>query len=194
MAFPAKTDRAQILSAALEHLERDGRRKLSLRSLASSLGLVPNALYRYFADKSQLDAALSTEVTTQVHAVLEKATRRREPEAAIRSMARAYLDFAKRHPFLYEAWMAPCVETSDSQSAHDALWAFVMSKVTPVCGEKQAAEAATMLWAFLHGFAQLELAGVFKQGKGRGSFEWGLMAWLSAAKNDSKSAPSKVFA
>jgi len=48
MAYPAKTDRQAILSAALEQLTRNEMRALSLRGLAASLGIAPNALYRYF--------------------------------------------------------------------------------------------------------------------------------------------------
>ena len=67
MVFPAKTDRARILSAAMEQLARDGMEKLSLRSLAASLDLAPNALYRYFASRSQLEAAITAEITEHVH-------------------------------------------------------------------------------------------------------------------------------
>ena len=65
MVFPAKTDRARILSAAMDQLARDGMEKLSLRSLAASLNLAPNALYRYFASRSQLEAAIAAEIAQE---------------------------------------------------------------------------------------------------------------------------------
>jgi AcrR family transcriptional regulator len=183
MAFPSKTDRAQILAAAMEQLEREGMQKLSLRSLASSLGLVPNALYRYFADRSHLEAAVVSQVTIAVHGALVKAAGRKQPEPAIRAMARAYLSFAKDRRFLYEAWVKPCPDTSESLAAHDALWSFVAGQVARIAGEDQAPEAATALWAFLHGFVELQAAGVFHHGKPQSSFEWGLNAWFDAARS-----------
>src|ERR1700733_16208712 len=73
MPFPAKTDRARILTAAMEQLASRGMEKLSLRSLAASLDLAPNALYRYFPSRSALGGALTVEITGQVHARLRKA-------------------------------------------------------------------------------------------------------------------------
>jgi hypothetical protein len=46
--------------------------------------------------------------------------------------------------------------------------------------ENQAAEAAVALWAFLHGFAQLEGVGAIDDTKPTSSFEFGLKAWIKA--------------
>ncbi|MBB5057790.1 AcrR family transcriptional regulator [Granulicella aggregans] len=182
MAFPSKTDRAQILAAAMEQLEREGMQRLSLRSLAASLGLATNALYRYFEDRSHLEAALVAQITLKMRETLVKAAGRKQPEAAVRAMARAYLKFAHERRFLYEAWIKPCTHTQESQIAHESLWGFVAGLVAQIAGETRAPEAATALWAFLHGFVELEAAGVFQQGKPLSSFEWGLTAWLDAAQ------------
>jgi AcrR family transcriptional regulator len=186
MAFPAKIDRARVLAVALEHLARDGMQKLSLRSIAAELDVAPNALYRYFADRAQLEAALDAAITTQVYETLRAAAGRKAPESAIRAMAAAYLDFAHEHRFLYQAWVKPCSPIAESVSAHDALWSFVAEQVARVSDDKRAPEAATALWAFLHGFVELEAAGVFQESKhgkdSRKSFAWGLKAWLAAAR------------
>ncbi len=97
-------------------------------------------------------------------------------------MARAYLKFAHDRRFLYEAWVKPCPETPESLVAHEALWGFVAAQVARLAGDKRAPEAATALWAFLHGFVELEAAGAFHQGKPLSSFEWGLEAWLASAR------------
>jgi AcrR family transcriptional regulator len=59
MPYPSKTNRQTILSAAVKDLAHGGIRGLSLRNLAASLGLAPNAIYRYFSDRSALEAALA---------------------------------------------------------------------------------------------------------------------------------------
>lgn len=182
MVFPAKTDRARILSAAMEQLSRDGMEKLSLRSLAASLDLAPNALYRYFASRSQLEAAIAAAVTDHVHDALRKAAGRKQPEQAIRALLRAYLRFAHEQRHFYEVFLRPCAETPEGDAAHVALWNFVLEQVGRVSGPKKAPQAAIALWALLHGFIGLESAGVFEQDKPRSGFDWGLQAWLRAAR------------
>ena len=186
MAFPAKTDRARILAVAMEQLASDGMAKLSLRSLAGALDLAPNALYRYFASRSQLEAALITEIIEQVHAGLRKATSRKAPEPALRALVRAYLLFAREQHHLYEAFLTPCSQTQEGQAAHTALWDFVTGQVARVSGPEKAAEAAVGLWAFLHGFLDLQSAGVFENGKPRRGFDWAMKAWFAAARGDAE--------
>jgi AcrR family transcriptional regulator len=182
MPFPAKTDRARILAAAMEQLASQGMEKLSLRSLAGSLDLAPNALYRYFPSRSALGGALTVEITGQVHARLRKAAGRKSPEQAIRAITKAYVLFSTEQPYLYNAFLQPCATTEEGEDpAHEALWAFVVEQVARVAGPKKAPEAAVALWALLHGFVELRRAGVFQRGKPLTSFDWGLQAWMKAA-------------
>lgn len=53
--------RNEILAAARTHLSTDGPAGLSLRAVARDLGLVPSALYRYFASRDALLTALIVE-------------------------------------------------------------------------------------------------------------------------------------
>jgi AcrR family transcriptional regulator len=182
MVFPAKTDRARILSAAMEQLARDGMEKLSLRSLAASLDLAPSALYRYFASRSQLEAAIVAEITEHVHQGLRKAAGRKPPEQAIRALVRAYIRFAHEQKHFYEVFLRPCAETPEGEAAHIALWNFVLEQVGRISGPKKAPEAAIALWALLHGFVGLASAGVFDRGKPRSGFDWGLQAWFRASR------------
>ena len=138
MVFPAKTDRARILSAAMEQVARDGMEKLSLRSLAASLGLAPNALYRYFASRSQLEAAIAAEITEHVHQGLRKAAGRKAPEQAIRALVRAYIRFAHEQKHFYDLFLRPCAETTEGEAAHIALWNFVLEQVGRISGPKKA--------------------------------------------------------
>jgi AcrR family transcriptional regulator len=182
MAFPAKTDRARILSAAMEQVAKAGIERLSLRSLAASLDLAPNALYRYFPSRSELEAAITAEIVHHVHADLRKAVGRKSPEQAIRAIARAYALFAQEQQHFYDAFLKPCLHTPEGEAAHVALWGFVVEQVGRLCGSKKAPEAAIALWALLHGFVEFKSAGVFDRGKPIKGFEWGLEAWFRAAR------------
>src|SRR5580704_13179875 len=114
MPYPSKTNRQTILSAAVKDLAKGGIRDLSLRNLAASLGLAPNAIYRYFSDRSALEAALANEAARQLELALRKAAEGCAPVTAIREMSSAYIKFARDNRHLYEVMM------SLHASEHDA--------------------------------------------------------------------------
>ena len=179
MPYPSKTDRETILAAAMEQLAEGGLRALSLRSIAATLGLAPNALYRYFADRSQLEAAMAAESIRRQHAALKQAAQGKEPAQAIRAIAHAYLRFAREHPHLYNMMMS-IDAGAESASVHGESWGFIVDQVSRMTEGAHAREAAVALWAFLHGVTALESARVFGDEKPSSGFEWGLDAWLAA--------------
>jgi AcrR family transcriptional regulator len=181
MPYPSKTDRITILAAAVEQLERQGLRGLSLRSLAASLKVAPNALYRYFADRSVLESALTAEVSRFLHASMQRSVRKGAPEQTIRGIARAYLAFARKHPNLYELLLLPCETKGEEATFHVNVWNFAVEHVTALTGPRHAYEASVALWALLHGIAQLEAAKIFGTEKPGASFDFGLNAWLASA-------------
>ena len=181
MPYPSKTDRQTILSAALKLLEHVGIRDLSLRNLAASLDLAPNAIYRYFSDRSALEAALAGEAARQMELALRRAADGREPVTAIREMSSAYIKFAKDHRHLYDVMMRPHVPEHDA-TLHQRLWTFTVEQVKRIAGSDRAAQASVALWAFLHGAVALEAAEVFGESKPASGLGFGLDAWLIAVK------------
>ena len=179
MPYPSKTDRQAILSAAVKELARRGIRDLSLRNLASSLDLAPNAIYRYFSDRSALEAALANEAARQLELALRKAAGRSEPVTTIRNMSSAYLKFARDNRHLYEVMMSLHAPEHDA-TFRQSLWMFTVEQVQRMAGSDGAAQASIALWAFLHGAVALEAAQVFGESKPASGLEFGLNAWLMA--------------
>ncbi len=179
MPYPSKTDRQTILSAAVKQLARVGIRDLSLRNLAASLDLAPNAIYRYFSDRSALEAALASEAARQMELALRRAAAGREPVAAIREMSSAYIKFAKDNRHLYDVMTSPHAPEHDAPS-HQSLWTFTVEQVRRVAGSDRAVEASVALWAFLHGAVALEAAQVFGESKPASGLGFGLDAWFIA--------------
>ena len=179
MPYPSKTDRQTILSIAVKQLAQGGIRDLSLRNIAASLGLAPNAIYRYFSDRRELEAALSSEAARQMEVALRKAAEGREPITAIREMSSAYIKFAKHHPHLYEAMMSFHAPERDATS-HESLWAFTVEQVQRIAGSDRAPQASVALWAFLHGAVLLDAAQVLGELKPASGLAFGLEAWLMA--------------
>jgi AcrR family transcriptional regulator len=183
MPYPSKTDRQTILSAAVKDLARGGIRDLSLRNLAASLDLAPNAIYRYFSDRSALEAALGNEAARQLEQALRKAADGCEPVTTIRQMSSAYIKFARDNPHLYEVMMSPHAPEHDATFLQN-LWTFTVEKVQRIAGSDRAAQASVALWAFLHGAVALEAARVLGDRKPASGLEFGLDAWLRAVSTD----------
>jgi AcrR family transcriptional regulator len=181
MPYPSKTDRNAILSAAVEALSRGGIRDLSLRNIAASLEIAPNALYRYFSDRAALEAALADECARQLELALRKAAHCCTPVKAIRKMVTAYLQFARDNRHLYEVMMSFHTPDHDS-SSRQSLWLFTVEQVQRLIGEIRAREASVALWALLHGAVTLEAAQVLGENKPASGFDFGLNAWLLAAE------------
>jgi AcrR family transcriptional regulator len=191
MPYPSKTDRETILSAAVKHLAHAGIRDLSLRNLAASLDLAPNAIYRYFSDRSALEAALANEAARQLELALRKAADGCEPVAAIRGMSSAYIKFAKDNRHLYDVMTSLHAPEHDATS-HQSLWTFTIEQVRRVAGSDRAAEASVALWAFLHGAVALEAAQVFGESKPASGLEFGLNAWLVAVSTHGELAMLRI--
>jgi AcrR family transcriptional regulator len=179
MPYPSKTDRQTILSVAVKELAHGGIRALSLRNIAASLDLAPNAIYRYFSDRSALEAALANEAARQLELALRKAADGCEAVTAIREMSSAYIRFARDNRHLYEVMMSLHAPKHDATS-HQSLWAFTVEQVQRIAGSDRAAQASVALWAFLHGAVALEAAQVLGEIKPESGLEFGFEAWLMA--------------
>jgi AcrR family transcriptional regulator len=179
MPYPSKTDRQTILSAAVKDLAHRGIRDLSLRNLAASLDLAPNAIYRYFSDRSALEDALANEAARQLELLLRKAADGCEPVTAVRKMSSAYIKFARDNRHLYEVMMSPHAPEHEA-TFRQSLWTFTVEQVQRIAGADRAAQASVALWAFLHGAVALEAAQVFGERKPARGLEFGLDAWFMA--------------
>jgi AcrR family transcriptional regulator len=179
MPYPAKTNAQTILAAAIDHLEQYGEEALSMRELASRLGISPRALYRYYPDRAALKAALAEEGFHRLRSALVDAVSMHMGQDALRAGATAYLTFAQVHPAWYPLLMKVHEQTHWLLQAEHEMWGFVVGLVENAVGQEIAASAAVALWAFLHGFIQLESAAILGEQKPRSGFQVGLEAFLS---------------
>ena len=179
MPYPAKTSPREILDEAMAQVERGGASRLSVRAVAAALGLAPNALYRYYADRDALLAAVADEGARLLLAAVEDAARGREGADAVRSLAAAYLGFARTRPALYATVMAQHDFPAGSRPAVEDLWDFATGLLGTLAGEGAADEATVAVWGLLHGAAGLDQAGLFGGRKpGGGGVAFGLEALL----------------
>lgn len=188
MAYPAKTDRDSILNVAMKQVENEGVESLAIRSVASALGLAPNALYRYFESLGALKAAVAEEARLQMLEVMQKASGRKGPTESIRAISEAYLRFAHEQPRVFALYLKTSGPDSDipqctPECARNT--EFFLGQVTRVYGEKRAWEASLALWAFLHGLAALREAGVLSAAQSSISLKFSLKMWIDGALSSS---------
>lgn len=100
--------RAQTLSELKEHalaqIAEGGPDALSLNAIARSMGMSGPGLYRYFASRDDLLAALVADSYDELADAMEaavEAARRRAPAARFRALVAAYRDWALAHPHQY---------------------------------------------------------------------------------------------
>lgn len=184
MAYPTKTDRDSILLAAMRQIEEAGLQTLSIRGVAAALGLAPNALYRYFSDRSALESAITATSARAMHEAMALAAKDRNPVESIRAVSHAYIRFARDRRHVYEMIMRSCSACPEDSAAQVQLWAFFVEQVTQVVGTEKARQASIALWGLLHGMTALDYAPVLGAAGAVDGFEYGLEAWLASATQD----------
>ncbi|MGZ8632039.1 MAG: TetR/AcrR family transcriptional regulator [Actinomycetota bacterium] len=138
-----------IVDAAMEVLDREGYDALSMRRLATSLGVVPMAVYRHFDDKAALLDAVLERATSEI----ELPGPRVKPRTALAQIARRIRGAVLAHPALVPALvLRPSLGVSGlplGERAHEAL------REAGITGER-AGRDWSLLAMYALGFAIVE--------------------------------------
>lgn len=162
--------REAILATSLELGTQFGEDGLTMRGIASRLGVSATALYQHFDSK----AAILREI--RIHGLRELTTRlleafgENDPKKAIIEVSRRYVQYARDNPWLYQVLMQADDRvqhemTEDQLGATRALVDSMRDTVTRVAApvtdtDDTVANVRFMArwWANLHGIASLVLA------------------------------------
>lgn len=145
--------RDQIVDVAERILETEGLDAITMRRLATELGIQAPSLYKHVRDKAEIEAALQERALNQLADAL------RASGPGIGALGTAYRGWALAHPGLYAVSaqlplhrdrLTPGVETAAAAPLMDA-----------VGGDLDRARA---LWGLAHGLVSLELADRFPPG------------------------------
>ncbi|EHQ05121.1 TetR/AcrR family transcriptional regulator [Leptonema illini] len=157
--------KAELLRVGMRLLEKEGEEALSMRRLATEIGVSPAAAYRHFESKNHLLAGL---VERGFQLLIRSTLRGAEADviAAMRRYGTGYLRFAIRHPRLYRLlFQEPLYALSDSDGpiVRSAEPAFTLLVEMCQAGIEQKAfrpqspvSMAHAAWALVHGFAHLK--------------------------------------
>lgn len=162
-----------LLREAVRVIEKEGISALTLRAVGQRVGVSRTALYRHFADKSSLLAAVAAEGFRTLRSLLSRAWdahggRRQGFEA----MGVAYVRFAVGHPSHYRVMFGGYINqvADDSPLAQEGGAAFqvlvdaiVSLQQHGVIRRDHPQELAQYIWATVHGIAMLAIDGQLKQ-------------------------------
>jgi AcrR family transcriptional regulator len=168
-----------ILDAAMRLLAEGGLEAVTLQRVAGELGIVTTALYRYFASKDALVAALQRRAVGTMHAHFTAVrrdvdTRRLSPDVAalapILALARAYVALPETHAETFRLVAIllgdPRRLVADDDAVRNApIVGAMLADMQASFAEAVRVEAldrgpalsrTLVLWAALHGLTQLE--------------------------------------
>ena len=146
--------REQVVAAALDLLEEQGPDGVTMRAIATRVGIRAPSLYKHFPDKHELEMALVAEGFRQTAAAFSAAVE--GSGQPLDSLATAYRSWALEHPHLYRLMTHKPLRRELLPEGLETSAALPV--VRAVGGDPDLARAA---WAMAHGLTSLELAGRF---------------------------------
>lgn len=140
-----------------------GLDRLTLAALANRLGVALPSLYKHVRGADELNQKLAALATAELADALTAAAAGRAGGDALRAVAAAYRDYARRHPGRYPAAQrSPDADDPDHVAASDravgAIYAILRGY--GLDGD-DAVDATRTLRSALHGFLALEATGGF---------------------------------
>ena len=160
-----------LVAEAMRRVDIGGAEAVSLRELASQLGVSRAAPYRHFADREALLAAVAAKGFETLIASYEAALQSPgDGLAKLRALNAAFFEFATRRPGLYQLMFAseflrgdrpPATLAPLASYAYRLLWQAVRGAY-PDESEAQVKARTVIMVSTAHGFLDLERAGRFK--------------------------------
>jgi len=161
--------RRALLDEALSTIRRDGVEGVTLREIGARVGVSRTALYRHFADKGALIAAVAAEGFRMLREQLVSAWEtKNRGMAGFEAMGFAYVQFAVSNPTHFRVMFSRFVdrEPADSLLATEGAGAF-MALVNAVAELQRTRQLraddtelmARHIWAVVHGVANLAIDG-----------------------------------
>lgn len=166
-----------FLEAARDLLESEGLAGLSLRKCAERVGVSHTAPKNHFGNM----AGLLTAIVTQGYAELSqmmmiKVSDDAERDQRLGKALIGYVNFAKRHPALYDLMFSRDRLVNDDPDLMREVGAcfVILADISAGLGwhegtvDEQNGKGQVALWSLVHGYAQLVTAGRFKKDNMKG--------------------------
>jgi AcrR family transcriptional regulator len=182
MEAVALPTREHLIATARELLDREGLEPLTLREIARRGGLSHGAPLRHFASLASLLAAVAAQGFRELAASIDAAVAAAGPTATARehlaAASRGYARFALANPGVFALMFHPDrIDKADAafRDAAGAAFAQLLALVESAQAggfrrDIPTAHVASIVWATVHGLAQLHIQGAM-QGAGGAELE-----------------------
>ncbi|MEI9960110.1 MAG: TetR/AcrR family transcriptional regulator [Limisphaerales bacterium] len=158
--------RAAVMIAALKLVAKRGPSGFTLAEAAKMAGVVPSALYRHFADRETLLAAIALEGFEALIANLQSALKASEndPRESLVSFGIEYFRFASHQPAHFQVMFGAEIEKGKYPDLLDAACRTLdlLTQITQKLDPNWKDLAATT-WAMIHGTSLLALDRSFER-------------------------------
>jgi AcrR family transcriptional regulator len=161
--------RRALVDEAVRTIGQSGVGALTLRGVGAALGVSRTALYRHFADKDALLAAVACEGFIALTAALaEPRTRVPDLPGQLTAMGAAYVRFAIDHQAHYRVMFGGFLErcrdepglVADATAAFDVLVGMIRDlRAARLVREDDVRQLSLFVWATVHGIAMLAIDG-----------------------------------
>ncbi|KWX82846.1 TetR family transcriptional regulator [Paenibacillus riograndensis] len=188
MSPRAGLDTHTLVLAAAEMADEQGIEEVTLAALAARLGVRSPSLYNHINGLQGLRSLLAVHGLELLNAAITAASEGLKGDAAIHAMGQAYVDFARKHPGLYETTLrAPEEGNSELVRASEQVLSLIIRLLS--CYELDAEDelhAVRGLRSLLHGFAALENKGGFGMPLDTNiSLNWLISAFIAGIRSKS---------
>ena len=165
--------RRALVDEALRTIQAHGVSYLTLRTVGGRLGVSRSALYRHFADKQALLAAVGCEGFRMLRQAITDAWEQNgRGRTGFEAMARGYVQFAVAHPSHYRVIFGGFIEsaTKDENFIREARAAFqvlvdalVDQQNAGLIRRDDPVLMARFVWAVVHGISMLVIDGQLRE-------------------------------
>lgn len=173
-AIATRKTRDRILETAFAQVDAGGLEALTIRGIASEIGLSPMAIYRHFANREAVMTALTKDGLARFEERLLQVPASM-PKDRLRAVLDAYLSFALEEPTSYYIIFfaqrpsdAPFLDEHKANTAvsFDILRQAVADAISAgTLAKRNSVEVTLTLWAQAHGLVSLYVSGRFGGGE-----------------------------
>ena len=163
--------RARILEAARERFLEEGLDGLSMRGIASRVGVSSMTLYLYYESRQDIVRHITIDGFKTLNAAVDKAIEAAKPADKLKTLVASYVEWASKNNRWYSA-MYGYLSDDLAVAPEDPLLAGPsnvvadhLKKLLIAAGHSEGAACkhSTFLWGTLHSIAVLQIGGQIKQ-------------------------------
>ncbi|MFC5731297.1 MULTISPECIES: TetR/AcrR family transcriptional regulator [Nocardioides] len=158
----ARLDQEAVLQAAEALVDRDGYDALTMTSLAAELDARVSSLYNHVANLEDLRALIQVRAMRTLGEHVRSAAMGHAGADGLRTLSHEFRAYARSNPHRYAALTRPPIDPEAFYAAAlTAIEALAVMVRSAGLAEEQLLRTGMSIFAALHGFVSLEVAGYF---------------------------------